>query len=402
MDSILLRIVGKEKFLVTNWAQFVPEFSARKFADLSQNERIRAKEKKLPYLRHFVLHPEQKDGLYTPRVEIYESADSMLGTVDYEMKITVSCPKLLFENNLQEVIESDQRQIAAALSDRLGSIGIRIFTAIIEHSPVSAVHLCKNVILPQDISLRSILAELSRADMGKAYDTTDDMRRKDKNNSEIVHLYCNTRDWTFYDKAQDIRRPKGKSADKVKTDYEKELLDLYDLDRMEVFRFEYRLNKAQTIRSEINTLLGRPYSTPVLFTDLFTEGLWKKVLLNAWKKIINRPENQLALISADQKYDLWTGLLTNARKDDKSAHSQNKTLVSYALAAAAIDFGAKVVRRDLHRVWSDKADERLDKKMARAAALASEIPISNGLVYIGKEIERFEQVTLDSLPKRIS
>lgn len=100
MDTIQFRIVGKDKFLLTNWAQFVPEFSMRKFADLSQTERIRAKEKKLPYLRHFVLHPEQKDGLYTPKVEIYESADCMRGIVEYEMKITLSCPQILFENSL--------------------------------------------------------------------------------------------------------------------------------------------------------------------------------------------------------------------------------------------------------------------------------------------------------------
>ena len=400
MDTISFRI-NKNKFTISDFAQFSPEFSKRPFSELSAKEVRLARIGKLPYLKHFILRPEPVDDLYLPRVEIYEKANLESTSIDYELIITLSLPKFLFGNNFQEISPSDHKVIIHELSERLSNMGVNASPYAIDGAPISVVHFCKNIILQPNHSIRSILAELSKVDIGKAYDTTDDVRCKDKNNSETLHLRCGTREWSFYDKVEDLKRPKSKSEDKEKTTHEKELIQTCNLEGKEVFRYEYRLNKAQTIRSEINKEFGKPYETSVIFADLFSEGLWKKVLQNSWKKIVTRPENQLALISPNSKLDLFLHILQKAKQNDKSGHSQNQALWSYGLAVAIQDHGVKAVRKELEKIWSNKADERLNKKITTAAALIIDIPPSNGILHIGKGLNDFERITLTSLENGI-
>ena len=401
MDTVQIRIYDKDKFRVVTGAPFRQEFSMRDFKDLSREERLRSQDKRWPYLRNFVLHPEKKDGLTIPKVEIYESADSTIGIVKYEMVITASLPKLLFENSLCEISPTDLQRVSDTMVERLSGVGIQVLPSTIATASVSVAHFCKNIILPNSISFRRLLAELARVDIGKAYDTTDDIRTKNKNSGQVLHLYAGNREWSFYDKIEDMKRPKNKSEDKLKTEYEKELVELYGLKDTEVFRYEYRLKKTQTIKSELNAALGRPYQTPVLLTDIFSGGLWKSVLLRSWKRITDRPENQLALLGTNSKLDLLIHILKNAWNKDKSGHSQNQALWSYGLATAIKDHSAKTIRKELGRVWSSKSDERLDEKMAVAANLAQGVPFSDGIAHIGKELERFEVINLALLEKGV-
>ncbi|MEK7498778.1 MAG: hypothetical protein AAB611_02895, partial [Patescibacteria group bacterium] len=346
MDTITLRVISLEKFSVANWALFVPEFSIRTFSDLSQNERIRSGNKRIPYLRRFILHPEYAD-VYVPKVEVYEKADNTKGIVWYEAVISFSLPKIVFENSILEAFESDIPTTMSIVSQRLASIGIRISEHTILESPLSVVHFCKNTLLPSQIYLRAILNEFSHINMGEAYQTTEDIRNRDKNNSSVLHLYCGSREWSFYEKIRDSTKKAGR---------EKEFVERYGLQNTELFRYEYRLNKAQTIRSEINKLLDRPFITPVLVKDLASPDLCSKVLLNSWHKIIQRPENQLALIGHNNGLQLLLHILQKGK--DANAHSQNKALWSYGLAMAIKNHGAKAIREELKRIWSTKANSR--------------------------------------------
>ena len=397
MDTVIIRIRGIDKFQVAKWAVFVQEFAIRTFADLSQAERTRANDKKVPYLRRFVLHPDTNNDLAYPKVEVFEKANIQNRSLEYVMVLAVSLPKLILANSLQEIATNYLNKAVSTLVERLYAIGIHILSKTIADAPVSVVHFCKNIPLPADYSLRAILAELSHIDIGKAYDNTSDIRSKNKNESETLHLFCGTREWVFYDKIQEMLRPSSKSLEKQKTQHEKELIQIYNLSNKEVFRYEYRLNKAQTIKSEINQMLKRPYATLVTFADLFTENLWKDVLFNSWKRILAKPENQLALLKIDSELDLLLRILKRAKEKDQSVHSQNQALWSYGLAMAIKKFGAKTIRKEMGKVWSKKADSRLDDKLAIAAELANGIPLSDGIQHISKELSEFKQISLESL-----
>ena len=398
MDTISFRL--KNNFKITSIANFIPEFSIRSFSDLSQKERILSKDPKNNYLRKFILHPLVDKEIYCPSVEVYEKANANTGIVEYEMVITFhSLPKFSLGNNFEEIQISNKNKIIALMAERLQTIGIIVSEESISQAPVSVIHFCKNIILPENIALRSILSDLSHTDMGKAYDTTEDVRiQRDKNNGKVVHLRCGSREWCFYDKIDDLCQPKGKRADKHRTTYEKELLSTHDFKNLEVFRYEYRLNKSQTIKSELHTFLNKSYDEKITVSDLFTEGLWKNILTSAWKRILQRPENQLALLSYNRPLDLLLHILRKAKAEGLSAHSQNKALWTYGLAQAIKDSGAKTTKSELNKVWINK-DNRLTNKLGIATELVDDIPVSQGISYITEQLEKFEFISLDSLEK---
>jgi hypothetical protein len=400
IDTVQFRIDGK-RFVGGNRSPFTPVFSRRKFEDLSETERTRFNPK-VPYIRRFILHPEKDERSRNAiHVEIFEKMSHTRQTLEYDLIIRTSLPKLLFGNNLQELAASDGPHAFEELRKRLFAEGIMVTTNALATASLSVVHFAKNIILPSHIKSRIILKSLSKVDKGKAYDVSEDKRITDTNNGRSLRLACGVREWSFYDKIDEMRRRTKRGAAGRQTTYEKDMVDIYGLGSVEVLRSEYRLNKAQTIKSEINALLSRTYDTPVTLNCIFSETLWKEILNKAWRNLIKRPSNQLALLSVDNKLDLFHHVLENARRRDKGGHSQNEALWSYGLAAAIIDHGAKTVRHDFARIWSDKAGERFEEKIKTAAGLAEGIPLSDGIVFVTQALERFERVTLTSLKQHI-
>lgn len=401
MDTLSFRL-NHENFLITNLANFIPEYSRRSYSEISEREKNRSKNPENRYLRRFVLHPikDKEEEIYVPSVEVYEKVDSNLERIYYEAVITVhSIPKLVFGNNFEEVQVFNKEKIISLLVQRLKSIGVHTTEESISQAPVSVVHFCKNIVLPSNISIRNILSDLSHTDMGKAYDTTEDVRRqRNKNNSSVVHLYCGTREWCFYDKIDDLLQPKGKRIDKYRTTYEKELLSTYDFKDLEVFRFEYRLNKHQTIKSEINNFLKRPYTERVVISDLFTENLWKTILISAWNRVLQRPENQLALFSYDDSLDLLLCILSKSKSENLNAHSQNKALWVYGLIRAIKDHGAKTIKYELNKIWRNK-DNRLIDKLMEANNFISGMSMPQGISYVTEQLEKFENTKMNLLEK---
>ncbi len=400
IDKVQFRI-DVRRFAVGSRAPFIPVFSKRKYEELSEAEKARVNFK-IPYLRKFTLHPEKDEGSRAAiSVEIYEKLNRERRTVEYEMVVQTSPTKLLLANNLTELSGSDGPAVFERLRQRLGEYGIMVTTAAIATAPLSVCHFAKNIPLPPDLKVQSIIKTLSKLDMGKAYDVNEDEqinKVRNRNNGRSVRLACGVREWSFYDKVDEMRCKTKRGAAGRQTPYEKDMVELYGLGGIEVFRMEYRLNKGQTIKSEFNTLLGRPCDTPVILEDVFTETLWKTVLNNAWKKLTNRPDNQLALFSPDRKLDLYHHILRKAEIRDKSAHSLNQALWSYGLATTIIDHGVKTVRHGFNLIWSGKAVERFEEKIRTAAELAEGIPPSvDGIVFITRALEQFQRVTLDSL-----
>jgi hypothetical protein len=396
IDTVQFRIDGR-RAIVSTRAPFVPVFSRRKFENLLDEEKARLNPR-APYIRKFLLRPDKDEGSRNAiSVEIFEKADRERRTVEYELVIRTSLPKLIFANNLTELEASDGPRVFEELRRRLADYHITVSPTAIATAPLSVIHFGKNNILPPHLKTQAIIKTLSKLDMGKAYEVSEDNRSTEKNSGRSLRLACGVREWSFYDKVDEMKCKTKRGAAGRQTPYEKNMVEVYDLDGIEVFRLEYRLNKAQTIRSEINALLGRSYDTPVTLDCVFTETLWKTVLSNAWRKLTNRPDNQLALLSTDSKLDLFHHVLRNAQLHDRSGHSQNQALWCYGLAAAIMDHGVKTIRHDFEQIWSNKAGERFEEKIRTAAELVEGIPLSDGIVFITQALERFERVTLASV-----
>lgn len=393
MDTVIIKIYGLEKFRVTLPSLFVPEFSVRRFSDLSLTEQTSVRANR-PYLRRFILKPDFRQGEYLPGVDIFEAIADDRKSLQYTLQSDFSTPKLLYRNSIQEIVESSRDAVFHKLKSSLASLGILTDIRHVEDAHISAIHFCKNALLPADLRMEKILDELYRVDINKVVDVDS---KETKQGGRVLNLYSGTRERVFYEKISDSLRPKNKRKDKHHIEYEREIVEQYNLSHRQVFRYEYRLKKTQTLMSEINAALGRNYKTSVLFKDLFTPGLFKTMVLKSWRDIIKRPENQLALMNPADSLALLLHILSEAHNAGTTAHSLNKALVSYGLARGIRDHGAKQIRELVFSVWNNEHPERFTQKIGVAADLMRGIPYSNGIAFVDKAIEEFKPVTLESL-----
>jgi len=392
MDTVIIKIYGPDKFEVKNLDWFLPEIKVRKYQELSPTE----KKSNRIYLRHFVFHPPHYDG-YLPKIEIFETLNKTGDTVVYILKAEFSVPKLLYRNSLQEVSEADWGNIVSLFCSSLLDVGVRIKADTVANAQVSAVHLCKNILLPKDITMQEALSELQRVDINKVVDIT---QKEIKNGGRILHIYSGTIERVFYDKVADAVRPKVKRKDKGHVDYERAIIEKFELQNREVFRYEYRIKKAQTVMREINNVLDRKPKTFVAFKDLFAPNLFRTILQKSWNTLIQRPENQLALLGPKDDLAMLLHMLSKA-KIDGNAHTLNKALTSYGLACAIRNHGAKEAKRAIFTVINKDHTERLTNKISASAELARGLPYSNTVAFIDNALQRFEFITLDLLENKV-
>ena len=393
MDTVIIKIYGPRKFQITNTSLFLPELTRREFSQLSPTE----KQSTRLYLRHFFLKPPYYDG-YLPKVDIFEVLSKSRDAVQYILRAEFSVPKLLYRNSLQEVSEQDLEKVISAFKKALGGVGIVIDGDAVANARLSAVSVCKNVLLPRNIRMQEALTELQRVDISKVVDVT---LKEEKNGGRWLHIYSGTVERVFYDKVADAMRPKVKRKDKGQINHERAVIERYGLQNREVFRYEYRVKKAQTVMREVNTALGRAPKTFVAFKDIFTPNLCKTLILKSWHGLIQRPENQLALLGPKDDLALLLHILSQAKKLGGDAHSMNRALISYGLARAIRDHGAKEAKRAIFSVWNSDHSERLTRKIEASAELVRGLPYSNTIALIDTAFERFELIDLALLEKSV-
>ncbi len=395
MDTVILKFFTPQShFEIKNYSLFLPEITRRTFKDLTTTERTSMH----PYLKKFTLQSKLQDE-YVPQVELFENLTKDRTDICYVLKVTFSVPKLLYWNSLQEVSEHDDLRVYKALKHSLESVGIVVDLQSIENATVSTIHACKNILLPRNIKMRSIISELSKMDVNKSFDITDN---KCKQGARVLNIYSGTIDWSFYDKVADCLRPKNKRNDKYHIIHERELIYKYNLSDREVFRYEYRIKKNQTVKRDVNKLLGRDPLTKVLFKDMFTPNLMKKLVITSWHELLDKPENQLSLF--DNKIntlELLLFMLSEAGKQDKNGHSLNNALVCYALAIIIREHGVKEVKGAIFDVWNKDHPERLTRKIKQASELMRGLPYSNNIAFIDSGLEKYELLTSASLENSV-
>ncbi len=389
MDTVVIKIYKPAKFRISNFSQFQPEFKKRTFEELSVTERSSTRS----HLQRFTLRPKWQER-YLPRVEILETLSKDRQSLLYILKIEFSVPKLLYGNSLLETKESDSQKVFSTLSHILKSLDIEVNTTDIENATVTTVHVCKNLFLPSDIRMRELIDEMARMDINKAFDVSD---RQHKKGTRVLNFHSGTIDWSIYDKISDSLRPRNKRTDKNHISQEREIVMAYGLQDHEVFRYEYRIKKGQTVKREINKTMKREPKTKVIFKDLFTPNLMKIIVLNSWSLLFKRPENQLLLFRNTNKLELFMHLLSENKKNETKAHSLNNTLALYGLTTAIQDFGAKEVRGAIFNIWNKDHPERLTKTIKLASDLVKNLPHKSNLDFIDSGLKKFEHITITTL-----
>ena len=265
--------------------------------------------------RKFVRNPSKRDlesGLYFPRLTgINRTVD---GKIDASIKVEFSVPKLLFNNNLDELQEKHFDEVISTLKDRMMRMGIAVPEKYLRYAPVSAVHFSKNIQLTDGFTSQYVLSELSKIDIRKSFDFS---KTRFMNDGQSIYAYTISHSFVIYDKIADLKKDEKRAIDKDQTQYQRSLFDeIEKRDLYEVIRFEARLSKKQKMNSLFKKLGIKEHPT---FHDVFKKSLSQKIVQHYWQTLVGSNSMLLFSLTSGPKDVLRQILTANPKLKPKQA-----------------------------------------------------------------------------------
>lgn len=221
---------------------------------------------------------DEKKGIYKPRLTITKRG------MAFDLKIEFSAPKLLFDNNLNELEETDFNAVVAKLKKRIEEMGVKIYTQSIGNAKISAFHPSKNILLSKGYTSTLAIKELAKINLNGKFDLE---KIKFRNNGQSLQFYTNSHSFVFYDKIKDMGKSKKRAIDKDQT---LQQFDLFNWNKksdnpFEILRFEIRLSKKRKV-NEILEQIGYPINPT--FKDVFKKDLCQKIINLYWNKFFEK------------------------------------------------------------------------------------------------------------------
>lgn len=212
---------------------------------------------------------------YKPRLTITKRFNCT-GRYEDTLSIEFSAPKLIYQNNFDELTDADFPSLIDKLGTALSSMRIRIFSNSLERAPVSAIHYSKNFALTDGSMPLSYIHRLSKTSLSPLAEIE---QVKYRGGGYSTKFHTNGHELIFYDKLKDMAKAKYSEKRAIEKDYATQL-DLFDHvaipKRFEVLRMEARLNKRPVIK-RILSKVG--INTDLTLKSLFKSDISQKVLL---------------------------------------------------------------------------------------------------------------------------
>lgn len=330
---------------------------------------------------------DREKGQHRPCLTVYRRFEDML---TYDLHAEFSIPKMLFGNNLQELRDEDFPSVVSKLRSELAGMGVEVSEDVIRNSIVTKAHFGKNVVLPENLTVKDAIVVLQKADLGRAMEVN---RREFKNGGDALYFYTTSRNIVFYDKVKDIDKDRNVAVDKNKTAQEKELLGTVLSPQTQILRLEIRFTRQISVTSFVGKLLNEKLES-VTFAKIFNGDLCRNAVLASWNDIADRPSNQLAFKMTISPEEVLNAIISR-EQTNKSAHALNRVLVSFGLYNLIKEFGIRYVRDKLEAVWSNEScGKRLNKKIIQSAVSLQEIPNIAIISWIGSKLKEFERYDL--------
>ena len=261
-------------------------------------------------------------GAYWPRVSLHQRG----GKTD--LRIEFSVPKLLLNNNVDEVRESEFSDTIKKLCDRLKDFGLITSPDTLAQATVSVFHPSKNIVLSGGYSAHGVIKELAKINLTRKMDLTKDTFRND---GHSLQIYTNSHSFVIYDKVQDLKKSKGRAIDKDPTPKQASLFDsLANMPKQtEILRLEVRIAN----KRKMNTILEKiDHPKNPTFAQVFQKNLCRDIVSLYWREMI-----------ADENLFLF-GL----------ASTPQKTLQSLALTYPAIKPKEAIYLTGLQQLCTDE------------------------------------------------
>ena len=329
----------------------------------------------------FVKNPSKKDldsGIYFPRLTGYNRKNF---AQEANVRIEFSAPKLLYQNNLDELEDKDFAEIIEALQYRLRIMGVIISKTTLQNASVSAVHFSKNILLKDGYTVNHLISEMNKVDLRKTFDFA---KTRYINDGQSLYAHATTHQLVIYDKVADMGKDKKRAIDKEQTLYQKTLFAELNKepDLKEVIRFEIRLSQKQKMNKVLESL---GYVKNPTFKQVFSSQLSKKVVGEYWRKLIRERSLGLFSITLSTKDILRTIFLADTKLKPKQA-----IYLLGLFMLAKDENGMRQLRTIVSKRSHDRTWYRIVKDIQEASELITKNKVRDWVTQIDKSIEKFE------------
>jgi len=295
VDTVTLRL-NEPDFKISNHKKFSPSSEGLFFPPYS---RMGGK----AYLDCYQ-NPTRKDlqnGNYKPQLTLRKTWIN--GTPKIFLYMQFSAPKIIYNNNFDELTNDDFDYLADRLQSKLLTMGVLTTSKAIINAPVVKIHYGKNILLPPFVIPYMITKEVGKIDFDLRYDLAE----KDYLNSgQSLRFHTKEFEFILYDKKKDLEKAK-KGEKSIDKDPEVQL-NLFEKfvpkKSFEILRLELRLNTSNKIKKELSSKVEN-----YTFQQLFNSDISTYILNKYWDLIL---ENyQLINFDIDNKEKFLASFIIN-------------------------------------------------------------------------------------------
>ena len=330
---------------------------------------------------------EKETGKYFPRLTGYKRYFSQNDNV----RIEFSIPKLLYLNNLDELEDKDFPEVIETLRKRLKTMGVNVFTPILEKASVSSVHFSKNILLQDGYTSNHLISEMNKINLRKSFDFA---KTRFMNNGQSLYAHTTAHQLVIYDKIADLNKGNKRAMDKEQTNYQRSLFSEFDKEkeRQEVIRFEIRINHKQKLNK---ILMSFGYQKNPNFKDVFSAEMSKKVVTDYWQKLIKGQNLGLFSISLSLKDILQSLFLA-----DKSLKPKQAIYLLGLFTLAKDENGMRQLRTIVSKRARDRTWYRIVKDLQQASELITKNNLCDWVTQIDNSLNDYKPYKLKNYEKK--
>lgn len=215
---------------------------------------------------------DKKNDIYKPRLTLIKRGAILF------LKVEFSAPKLIFNNNVEELDDSDFDLVIKTLRERMQSMGVLVFSTCLENAEIISFHPSKNIPLSKGYTANLAIKELNKIDCSKRFDFDE---KNYRNNGEVLQFYTRSHSFVIYDKINDLAKPQKRATDKDQTKKQLSIFDYIKTNEqaLQILRLEIRLSLKQKLNNVMDFLEQKNNPT---FKDIFNKELCKKIVNSYW------------------------------------------------------------------------------------------------------------------------
>lgn len=348
IDTVTLTIPA-DSYIIIDATRFKPYFIP--FHHDDPTDRIAFLQENRGYKRYIQNPPAalRDKGIVYPNLSIDESIRKTGYACD--LKITFSCPKLIWGHSFEEVTDSHFTEIVETLIKRLDNMGVIVTLDTIKNAVVHTLHYCANIMFPSEEDSRILLHRLAQTSMIAWHENNT---KTYANNGNAVRFHTDIFEIVFYLKYYDVLEKKNRSVGRKTTLQEKTTAKrlLKEGKVPPVVRLEIRFNGTRSVRNHLKTALGieKQYWT---FKEVFNSLNSRKTQKHYWDKIIGDPLNKTYLSTVSDQ-DVCEKVL--AEYPDATIKDISEALgLFYLIKSLGIKRLKAITKlRQNHKAWYDK------------------------------------------------